>query len=130
MRLLLDTHVFLWMLTGNARLPEAWRDVILSRENDVYLSVISLWESIVKFESGRLKLPARPEEYLPAQRDRHNILSMDLDEIAVRRLSTLLSLHRDPFDRMLICQASAHDLVLVTVDEIILRYPVQTLAIT
>lgn len=128
MRLLLDTHVFLWFLTRNARLPESFRDAILANENEVFLSVVSLWEAMVKCQLGKLILPGPPEVYLPAQRSRHNIAPLDLDEAAVKQLSLLPSLHRDPFDRMLICQTLAYRLVLVTVDDAILKYQVPALS--
>jgi PIN domain nuclease of toxin-antitoxin system len=71
-----------------------------------------------------LSLPTSPEQYLIAQRQRHKILSLPLDEDSVQHLAKLPNLHRDPFDRMLICQAIEHNLILLTVDEAIRRYPV------
>jgi PIN domain nuclease of toxin-antitoxin system len=105
MRLLLDTHIFLWYISGDARLPDALRDSIRNPEHEVYLSVVSLWEAIIKYQLGKLPLPHPPEHYLPTQRARHQIVSLSLDEASVRQLAKLPSIHRDPFDRMLICQA-------------------------
>lgn len=127
MNLLLDTHIFLWFIAGDPRLDRAVTDRIRDPDNAVYLSVVSLWEAIVKNDPGKLPLPARPEIYLPEQRDRHRIDRLALDEDSVKRLAELPGLHRDPFDRMLICQALAHDLTLVTVDPAIRAYPVSTL---
>ncbi len=127
MKLLLDTQVFLWFISGDARLSANVRDAIQNSENEVYLSVVSLWEAIVKYQLGKLPLPQAPEDYLPLQRQQHEIASLALDEPSVMRLATLPSLHRDPFDRMLICQALHHDLVIVTADEAIAQYPVPTL---
>jgi PIN domain nuclease of toxin-antitoxin system len=128
MRLLLDTHVFLWFINGDSRLAEAIRDTIRNPRNEVYLSVVSLWEAIVKHQNGRLPLPEPPEAYLPAQRERHQLLPLPLDEASVSRLAALLPLHRDPFDRMLVCQALKHNLTLVTVDEMTAKYPVAVLS--
>lgn len=75
MKLLLDTHVFLWFISGDKRLPDVMRDSIRNPENDVYVSVVSLWETIVKHQLGKLPLPQPPEKYLPMQRERHQILS-------------------------------------------------------
>jgi PIN domain nuclease of toxin-antitoxin system len=61
MRLLLDTHVFLWFISGDARLPTDWRESIRDADNAVYLSVVSLWEALVKYRLGKLPLPHPPE---------------------------------------------------------------------
>lgn len=127
MKLLLDTHVFLWFISGDERLPVVMRDSIRNPENDVYVSVVSLWEAIVKHQLGKLPLPQSPEKYLPAQRERHQISSLSLDEASVSQLAKLPPLHHDPFDRMLICQAAEHGLTLVTVDDVIASYPVSVL---
>ena len=123
MRLLLDTHIFLWFISGDTRLPADWRDSIRDAGNAVYLSVVSVWEAIVKHRLGKLLLPHPPEHYLPAQRIRHQIASLPLDEASVCQLATLPSAHRDPFDRMLVCQAMEHGLTIVTVDPVFTAYP-------
>lgn len=89
MRLLLDTHIFLWYITGDNRLAAAIRDAISDPKNDVYLSVISLWESIVKHSIGKLELPESPEKYLPEQRERHRVSSLGLDEASAANLAGL-----------------------------------------
>jgi PIN domain nuclease of toxin-antitoxin system len=122
MRFLLDTHIFLWYISGDSQLQDATRDAISDTENDVYLSVISVWESLIKYQIGKLPLPQLPEQYLPEQRERHLISSLPLDEGSVAKLVTLPPIHRDPFDRMLICQAMEHDLTIVTVDDAICAY--------
>jgi len=116
MRLLLDTHIFLWFISGDARLPDQMRDAIRDPGNDVYLSVVSLWEIITKYKLGKLPLPLPPETYIPSQRIRHLIEDFPLDEVSVTRLAQLPAIHRDPFDRMLICQALEHRMIIVTVD--------------
>jgi len=88
------------------------------------LSVVSIWEAIVKYKLGKLPLPEPPEIYFPKQRDRHQILNLDLDQSSVIQLAKLPSLHRDPFDRMLICQALQNNMAIATVDEAVRAYPV------
>jgi len=127
MRLLLDTHIFLWFISGDKRLPEGVRDIIRDLDNEVYLSVVSLWEAIVKYRLGRLPLPQPPDTYLPIQRQKHQIASLSLDEASVSQLADLPQIHSDPFDRMLICQALEHGLTVVTVDATICAYPVPIL---
>ena len=68
MKILLDTHIFLCFISGDSRLPADVRDAIRDRDNEVYLSVASVWESIVKYQLGKLPLPESPETYLPKQR--------------------------------------------------------------
>ena len=122
MNLLLDTHVFLWFISGDKRLPNIIRDSICDSQNEVYLSVASIWEAIIKNCIGKLPLPESPEIYLPAQRERHFISSLFLDEASVMRLAGLPGIHRDPFDRILICQALQHDLTIATTDDAICAY--------
>ncbi|KOP23198.1 twitching motility protein PilT [Hapalosiphon sp. MRB220] len=124
MKILLDTHIFLWFISGDNRLSVDVRDAIRDSNNEVYLSVVSIWESIVKYQLGKLPLPLSPEIYLPKQRDRHQIANLDLDENSVTRLASLPSFHKDPFDRMLICQALQHKLTIATVDPEVLKYSV------
>ena len=128
MKLLLDTHIFLWYISKDKRLPVEFKDAIRNLENQVFLSVVSLWEAIVKYQLDKLPLPYAPELYLPEQRKRHQIASLQLDEGSVSQLANLPSIHRDPFDRILICQALEHGLILLTVDKQICQYPVQILS--
>ena len=130
MKLLLDTHIFLWFISGDARLPSNWRDSIRDPGHEVYVSVFSLWEAMVKHRLGKLPLPYPPETYLPTQRIRHQMASLPLDEASVCHLATLPSVHRDPFDRMLVCQAIEHVLTMVTVDPIFEAYPAPILGRT
>ncbi len=132
MKLLLDTHIFLWYISGNSKLNEPWKAHIQDPDNEVYFSVASVWETTIKYQIGKLPLPASADRYLPEQRIRHQIRSLLIDEETIARLSTLPSLHRDPFvgeasrleNRILISQALQHDLTLVTVDGDILGYPI------
>jgi PIN domain nuclease of toxin-antitoxin system len=123
-KLLLDTHIFLWFITEDSKLSNDIKTAIVSLQNQVYLSSVSIWECLTKYRLGKLSLPRPPEQYLIAQRRQHNVLSLALDESSVQHLVTLPNLHRDPFDRMLVCQAIEHGLTLVTVDKAVLCYPV------
>jgi PIN domain nuclease of toxin-antitoxin system len=127
MKILLDTHIFLWFISGDSRLSTDVRDAIRDPDNEIYLSVVSVWESIVKYQLGKLPLPEPPETYLPKQRNLHQIASLALDETSVAQLAKLPPLHRDSFDRMLICQAVQNGLIIATVDAAVRAYSVSTI---
>jgi PIN domain nuclease of toxin-antitoxin system len=127
MRLLLDTHIFLWYISADPLLPATYRDAIRDPANDVHLSVASIWEAVVKYALGRLPLPEASAEYLPRQRQAHRIASLPIEEAVFTHLASLPRLHRDPFDRILIAQALQLGLTLVTVDDDVRAYPVPLL---
>ena len=128
MKFLLDTHVFLWYLTGAKALAPQTRELLRDPLHQVFVSPVSLWEAWMKHQLGKLSLPDEPGAYLSRQRARHGLASLALDEASVLHLMNLPDLHRDPFDRLLICQAIHHGLILMTVDAQIQAYPVETLA--
>jgi len=127
MRLLLDTQAFLWYITNDPKLPPYAFDAIRNKSNAVFLSVVSVWEALVKFQIGKLSLPSPPDEYLNSRRLAHGIEPLDLELGAVSQLLSLPPHHRDPFDRMLVCQARHHDLTVVTTDQLLPSYPVAIL---
>lgn len=122
MRLLLDTHIFLWFVTGDTQLSSVHRAAIEDPGNVVYLSVVSQWEATIKYMLGRLPLSEPPDVLFPGERRFHDMIPLDLTEGAVEQLHRLPLLHNDPFDRILICQALEHGLLLVTHDKEILQY--------
>ncbi|MCP4599544.1 MAG: type II toxin-antitoxin system VapC family toxin [Proteobacteria bacterium] len=125
MKLLLDTCTFLWIISDDPNLSTAARKIFLDEQNDVYLSSISTWEIAVKHGLGKLPLPEPPDRFIPKQRERHNIDPLPLDELSTLQLHRLPPLHKDPFDRMLICQAIAHSLTILTPDQLISDYPIR-----
>lgn len=125
MRLLLDTCTFLWLISDDDNLSTKARNLFQMPENEVFLSAVSFWEISVKYQIGKLPLPEHPKLYIPRKRDQHQIDSLSLYEDAVQHLSSLPDIHRDPFDRMLICQAIQNDMVLLTPDPLIHKYPVR-----
>ena len=127
MKILLDTCEFLWLVSGDARLSSKVITSVRDPQNEVFLSSVSFWEISLKHSLGKLPLPQPPSQFVPAQREKHLIASLVLDEVAVAQLSGLPALHRDPFDRMLICQAIAHGLNLASSDALVRQYPVALL---
>ncbi len=127
MKVLLDTCTFLWAIDNPASLSLKCRAAITDVANEVFLSAASVWEICVKHKLGGLTLSEAPDKYVPKQRERHGFETLPLDEISVLQLPRLPMHHNDPFDRMLICQAIAHGLAIVTPDPLIMRYSVRTL---
>jgi PIN domain nuclease of toxin-antitoxin system len=123
---LLDTGTFLWIVTGSKELSSAAANVFVDPANEIFLSVVSVWELSVKHSLGKLPMPASLDRFVLEQREKHGIAILPLEERAVFHLHKLPALHRDPFDRMLICQAIEHDCVLLTPDPLIAQYPVRT----
>ncbi len=126
MNILLDTCTFLWLISGSDELSDTARRVFTEPANEVYLSAASCWEISIKWSLHRLRLPEEPGLFLPKQHDLHFIEPLPITENATFHLHKLPRLHQDPFDRILICQAIEHSLVLLTPDSLITRYPVRT----
>ena len=124
MKFLLDTSIFLWYISKDERLHQKNIDIIRDENNEFFLSAISIWECVIKEQIGKLKLPEPTVEYLIEQREMHFISSLQLEEKCLTVLPQLPLIHRDPFDRILICQAKFHQLTLVTSDKIFSNYPV------
>lgn len=127
MKLLLDTHIFLWFISADSRLPILFRDAIREPNNTIFLSVASHWEIIIKYNLGKLPLPQSPEIYILHQRQIHKIKSLPISETSLKHLVFLPDLHRDSFDRILISQTLNGNLTLVTVDPEIMNYNVSFL---
>jgi PIN domain nuclease of toxin-antitoxin system len=125
-KLLLDTCTFLWIVTGDGSLSPSARSLFSDPTNDVFLSSVSAWEIALKHSIGKLPLPRPPHELVPDERQRHQIQPFPLDESAALFSTKLPDLHKDPFDRMLICQAITGSLTLLTPDPLIRQYAVAT----
>ena len=127
MKLLLDTHSFLWFISNDKSLSISARSAILNDENTLYISVVSLWEMTIKSMKGALPLPGGNIQSVVEILGTFPIHHLSFEPEALSLLERLPQLHRDPFDRMLIAQAQHNGLVLVTADETLWKYPVRTL---
>ncbi len=128
MRLLLDTHIFLWIFAGDDRLTKKARTFLEDTEtNEFFLSDVSVWEASIKFGSGKLQLPEKPESFFPdrVRLAEYNHLRIDLNHVT--RVHSLPNIHGDPFDRLLISQAMIEELTILTNDPHIGRYKINTL---
>jgi PIN domain nuclease of toxin-antitoxin system len=125
MRILVDTHVFLWGLQHEERLSR--RVQTLLPKSDVWISVASLWEIIAKVQVGKLTLPRPVGDYLAAKLKANGVMVLQITFDHVKRLEELSLKHRDPFDRMLIAQSLEENLPIVTADPLFKQYPVQVI---
>jgi PIN domain nuclease of toxin-antitoxin system len=123
MKVLLDTHVFLWAITDESRLSARARAVMTSA--DSWFSVASIWEVIVKVQAGRMSLPRPAGPFLTSElaSSRVQVLPITLDHVL--RVETLDPHHRDPFDRILAAQSIEENLPVVTADPLLERYPIR-----
>jgi PIN domain nuclease of toxin-antitoxin system len=127
-RLLLDTHVFLWLNTEPERLSEHL-PLVEDPRNELLLSAVSSWEIAIKYAIGRLPLPEPPERYVPERMRAIGARGLPIEHAHALAVAALAPLHKDPFDRLLVAQASLLDMPIVTADAIVAQYPVQTLIV-
>ena len=125
MKLLLDTCTFLWLTKGSKALSANVIEAFSDPQNSVHLSAVSAWEINVKYRLGKLKLPLPPDRFIPKERKRHLVSRLDLSEQDTLHLYKLPTPHKDPFDRMLVCQAIEHSLTILTPDPLITQYPIR-----
>ena len=127
MNVLLDTHAFLWAVTGDRRLSSPARALIEDGENQVFLSAVSMWEIVLKAKAGKLHVEGSVAKVLEEQMRQARIAPLPIYPAHVLRVVALPPIHKDPFDRLLIAQAQAENLALVTRDLEIRRFTVQVI---
>jgi len=126
-RYLLDTHVWLWMLTAPERLSPQARRVITDAHTDLMLSAASSWEIAIKYAIGRLPLPEIPETYVPSRMRMSGVGGLPVEHSHALRVAALKPRHRDPFDRLLVAQAQIERLGIITADLVFKLYDVEVL---
>lgn len=126
MQLLLDTHVFLWLLAAPDRLGQHLRS-LEDPGNDLLFSAASSWEIAIKVRLGRLDLPDHPTRYVPDRMRAIGAEPLAVEHAHALAVAELPMLHRDPFDRILVAQARHLRLTIVTADADIARYDVGTM---
>lgn len=125
MRVILDTHAFLWWIADDPQLSTKARDIIANADNEVFLSAASGWEIAIKARLGRLVLPDRPDRFIPDQLARNRIESLPVEMSHALRVGNLPEIHRDPFDRIIIAQAMIEKMSILTKDKEIPKYKVK-----
>jgi PIN domain nuclease of toxin-antitoxin system len=119
MNYLLDTQIFLWWLAADRRLQKSVNELIANPANRIWLSAASAWEMEIKSTLGKLATPGDLERQLAA----NAIDTLPIHLRHVQRLRDLPFIHADPFDRILVAQSIADELVLITADPVVARYP-------
>jgi PIN domain nuclease of toxin-antitoxin system len=125
---LLDTHAWLWMLTEPARFRPEVRDLLTDPSQELLLSAVSSWEIAIKYRLGKLPLPEPPTTFVPDRIRRTGVTPLGVEHHHALQVSELPERHRDPFDRLLICQAQALGVAVITADPVFAGYDVQVLA--
>ena len=130
MKLLIDTHVFLWIFEGRPGVSTNARSFLEDlKTHQFFFSDVSAWEASIKYGLGKLKLPEKPEVFFPdrVRQAEYRHLRIDLNHVtAVHKLAKI---HRDPFDRLLISQANVEDMTIITDDPVFKLYDVNTLTL-
>ncbi len=126
MRLLLDTHVFLWIMAGSDLSPSA-REAVLDKGNDLFLSAASYWEICIKLSLGKLQLAPQWPQVFDEEIKVNQIMWLPVDRLHCRKLLDLPRLHGDPFDRLLIAQAMVENLTVVSADTSVRSYAIASI---
>jgi len=124
-RALLDTHAFLWWIDGGDRLSARARRAIADPANTCVLSLASLWEMAIKVSLRKLEVPDPIERFVADQLAANGFQALGIDLRHVSQVAALPFHHRDPFDRLLVAQALAERLAIVSTDPIFSRYGVK-----
>jgi PIN domain nuclease of toxin-antitoxin system len=127
MQILLDTHVFIWSITAPEKITPRAQQVFYDSDNVLHVSLISLWEIVIKERIGKLKLSIDLEQFVAEQQRINGVQILPFEFGHLLKLADLPLHHNDPFDRALIAQAAAEDLTIVTRDAVFNQYPVSTL---
>jgi PIN domain nuclease of toxin-antitoxin system len=127
MKILLDTQAFLWIISDAPELSKKAKKIFLDQENDLFLSLASIWEMAIKLSLGKLKLKQPIEKFFPAQLQENSILQLDISFRHVVGVTSLPFHHRDPFDRLIISQAIQENLPILSCDEVFDAYNIQRL---
>ena len=125
MKILLDTHPFIWMDTDPSKISSRVLQHLNNTNNVVYLSVASVWEMVIKTQTGKLVLSDSIEKIVSEQMKRNPLHLLPIEFNHVLAVQTLPNFHKDPFDRLLVAQAKTENAILLSTDPIIRQYPVQ-----
>lgn len=127
MKILLDTHAFLWFVEGCNKLSPTANSFLSDTDNELFLSIASVWEMQIKVSIGKLKLAVSLSEIVTNQKDINDVQILAVELEHIWQLDNLQHYHKDPFDRMLIAQAKTESIPIISIDGVFNQYPVQTI---
>jgi PIN domain nuclease of toxin-antitoxin system len=127
MKVLVDTHTFLWDLLGDHRSSRLAKQILKSDEHELFFSLVSLWEFSIKIKTGKLNALGSSVAYLRDAMENYSMQLLPIRYEHVLALETLPAHHSDPFDRLLIAQAITESLPILTYDAVFAAYPVKVL---
>lgn len=125
MNALIDTSTFLWFISGSDRLSTDARQYIANLENEIFLSVVSLWEIAIKTSLGKLELLLPFDQLIPEHLEQNDIAILPIQIPHLFKVINLDFHHRDPFDRLIIAQGLVEQMPVITNDAAFNKYPVQ-----
>ena len=127
MQALLDTNAFLWWVTNDPKLSATARTIIANPNNDIFFSIVSAWEIVIKAQIGKLPLPESPDTYIPNRLAHYQFKTLSIEMEDVLQIWQLPSHHNDPFDRLLIAQSRVKKLPILTADSKFSLYDVNVI---
>ena len=125
MKYLLDTGIWFWSIASEERINRVGREILRNSQVEIYLSAATSWELTIKARLGKLHLPSPPAQCIPTFMARQGLRSLPITHIHAVKVYDLPAHHRDPFDRLIIAQAMAEEMVVLTSDRVFKKYPVE-----
>lgn len=127
MKLLLDSQIFVWMFSGSSRLKPHLREFITDRKNSLFISIVTPWELQIKEQSGKFVVDGTIEGFMQLHCYPNDVAILPIQTNHIWTLKQLPLHHRDPFDRIMIAQAIAEGMIMVSADRTFPLYPVKLL---
>jgi PIN domain nuclease of toxin-antitoxin system len=125
MRLLLDTHTFLWWINNDPLLSDSARNAIATERNECFLSLASCWELAIKASIGKLRLTKPVERFIPEELTANDFQLLSIDFRHIAKVETLPFHHRDPFDRLLVAQLLTEKMSIISADTVLSEYGIK-----
>jgi PIN domain nuclease of toxin-antitoxin system len=129
LRILIDTHCWLWLCAEPGRFSKSTLDRLSQRDTERLVSAASIWEIVIKHDLGKLPLPVAPRDFVPSRLEITQTDVLDISAAHALRIANLPGHHRDPFDRMIVAQALVEGAPLLTADRALRGYGVELMAV-